>query len=316
MCSSTTKFAISQHLQILLCFLGQSVVYDDASEICEKMLHIDISSPQIQRVCRFYGGLIDSIIDKNLEEFIPVLDDVTKQDDIYVMVDGSFLFTNKEKWKEIKLGRIFTDRSAIPINSNRNEVMESVYVSHLGSVKGFFPKLERHLTPYENKVIIADGAAWIWNWAEDNYPGATQILDFYHAKEKLVILAKHQFKDEDKRKNWLEQRYDELMNDQVEKVIMTVKSMRARGTTAAETKQNLIKYYTDHAERMMYKTYREKGLLIGSGPIEAAHRNVLQQRMKLSGQKWSINGANAIANLRCYKKGGSWKLVENIIKAA
>jgi hypothetical protein len=81
------------------------VVYDDASEICEKMLHIDISSPQIQRVCRFYGGLIDPIIDKNLEEFIPVLDDVTKQDDIYVMVDGSFLFTNKEKWKEIKLQR-------------------------------------------------------------------------------------------------------------------------------------------------------------------------------------------------------------------
>ena len=316
MCSSTTKFAISQHLQILLCFLGQSVVYDDASEICDKMLHIDISSPQIQRVCRFYGGLIDPIIEKNMEEFIPVLENLTKQDDVYVMVDGSFLFTNKEKWKEIKLGRIFTDRSVIPITPNRNEVMESVYVSHLGSVKDFFPKLERHLTLYENKVIIADGAAWIWNWAEDNYPGATQILDFYHANEKLVLLAKYQFTNEDKRKKWLVQRYDELMNDQVEKVIMTVKSMRSRGTIAAETKQNLIKYFTDHAERMMYKTYREKGLLIGSGPIEAAHRNVLQQRMKLSGQKWSIEGANAIANLRCYKKGGSWELVENIIKAA
>ena len=316
MCSSTTKFAISQHLQILLCFLGQSVVYDDASEICDKMLHIDISSPQIQRVCRFYGGLIDPIIEKNLEEFIPVLENLTKQDDVYVMVDGSFLFTNKEKWKEIKLGRIFTDRSVIPITPNRNEVMESVYVSHLGSVKDFFPKLERHLTLYENKVIIADGAAWIWNWAEDNYPGATQILDFYHAKEKLVLLAKYQFTNEDKRKKWLVQRYDELMNDQVEKVIMTVKSMRSRGTIVAQTKQNLIKYFTDHAERMMYKTYREKGLLIGSGPIEAAHRNVLQQRMKLSGQKWSIEGANAIANLRCYKKGGSWELVENIIKAA
>lgn len=316
MCSTTTKFAISQYLQILLCYLGQSVVYDEASVICEKFLQIDISSPQIQRVCRFYGGLIDPIIEKNIEEFIPVLADVSIQDDVYVMVDGSFLFTSKEKWKEIKLGRIFTDRSVIPINSNRNEVMDSVYVSHLGSVKDFFPKLERHLVPYENKVIIADGAAWIWNWAEDNYPGATQILDFYHAKEKLVMLAKHQFKDDKIRKKWLEQRYDELMNDQVEKVISTVKSMRSKGTSASETKKNLIKYFTDHAERMLYKTYRDKGLLIGSGPIEAAHRNVLQQRMKLSGQKWSIDGANATANLRCYSKGGSWKLVEKIIKAA
>ncbi len=54
---------------------------------------------------------------------------------------------------------------------------------------------------------------------------------------------------------------------------------------ASEAKAILIRYFTEHAERMMYKTYRDNGLLIGSGPIEAAHRNVLQQRMKLSGQK-------------------------------
>ena len=316
MCSSTTKFSISQHLQIILCFLGQSKVYDEASEICQKLLQIDISSPQIQRVCRFYGGLIDPIIDKNIEQYIPVLNDVEKQDNVYVMLDGSFLFTRDDKWKEIKLGRIFSERSVIPINKKRNEVMSSVYVSHMGTVKNFFPKLERHLVRYKKKVIIADGAAWIWNWVENNYPGATQILDFFHAKDKLVIFAKYQFKDEKERKKWLSERYDELMNDQVEKVITNVQSMRSRYPPATQAKQTLIKYFIDHAERMMYKTYRERGLLIGSGPIEAAHRNVLQQRMKLSGQKWSIEGANAIANLRCYKKGGSWGLIEKIIKAA
>lgn len=316
MCSTTTKFAISQYLQILLCFLGQSKVYDEASEICDKLLHIDISSPQIQRVCRFYGGLIDPIIDKNLEEYIPVLSDVKKHDNVYVMVDGSFLFTRNDKWKEIKLGRIFSERSVIPINAKRNEVMDSVYVSHMGSVKEFFPKLERHLVNYDNKVIIADGAVWIWNWVESNYPGATQILDFFHAKDKLVIFAKYQFDDKKDREIWLSDRYDELMKDQVENVITKMQSIRSRNPSATQAKQTLIKYFTDHAERMMYKTYRDKGLLIGSGPIEAAHRNVLQQRMKLSGQKWSIDGANAIANLRCYKKGGSWGLIENLIKAA
>jgi len=316
MCSSTTKFAISQYLQILLCFLGQSKVYDEASEICDKLLHIDISSPQIQRVCRYYGGLIDPIIDKNLKEYVPVLKGVEKQDSVYVMVDGSYLFTRDEKWKEIKLGRIFSQNNVIPINSNRNEVMSSVYVSHMGSVNEFFPKLERHLVGYNNKVVIGDGATWIWNWVESNYPGATQILDFFHAKDKLVIFAKHQFKDDEKRKKWLTLLYDQLMNDEVEKVITKVKSIKSRCPSATEAKQTLIKYFTDHADRMMYKTYRERGLLIGSGPIEAAHRNVLQQRMKLSGQKWSIDGANAIANLRCYKKGGYWNLVEKLIKAA
>lgn len=303
-------------MQTLLCYLGQSKVYEEASQICDKLLHVDVSSPQIQRVCRFYGEHLDQVIDKNLEEYIPVLEDLTAQDNVYVMVDGSFLFTREDKWKEIKLGRIFSDRSVIPINAKRNEVMESVYVSHMGSVKKFFPKLERHLVPYKKKVIIADGAAWIWNWVEDNYPGATQILDFYHAKDKLVLFAKHQFKEEQERKNWLANRYEQLMTDQVEEVISVVKSIRSRCPSATEAKYTLIRYFVEHAERMLYKTYRDKGLLIGSGPIEAAHRNVLQQRLKLSGQKWSIEGANAIANLRCYEKGGSWPLVEKIIKAA
>lgn len=117
MCSKTTKFAISQYLQIILCFLGQSRVYNEASEICNKLLNVDTSSPQIQRVCRFYGELIDPIIDKNLEKYIPVLEEVKQEDNVYVMVDGSYLFTRDDNWKEIKLGRIFSDRSVIPITA-------------------------------------------------------------------------------------------------------------------------------------------------------------------------------------------------------
>ena len=67
---------------------------------------------------------------------------------------------------------------------------------------------------------------------------------------------------------------------------------------------------------MLYRTYKERGLLIGSGPIEAAHRSVIQQRMKLSGQKWNVKGANAIANLRCYRHSGDWHIIENIVAAA
>jgi len=316
LCCSTVKFAITQYLQMLLCFLGQSKVFDEASEICDKFMGIDISSSQIQRVCRYYGSLLDPVIEKNLEEYIPKLSDVEDQDDVYVMVDGSYLFTREDKWKEIKLGRIFSGRKVVPTSPKRNEIVESVYVSHMGSVKGFFPKFERHLAYYPKKIFLADGAAWIWNWVEDNYPGAIQILDFYHAKEKLVLFAKHQFKDDKARKKWLNSQYEELLNDQVENVITTVSLLRSRDSSAKDAKENVLRYYKQHSERMLYKTYRDQGLLIGSGPIEAAQRNVLQQRMKLSGQKWSIKGVNAIANLRCYNKSNSWHIVENIIKAA
>ena len=50
-------------------------------------------------------------------------------------------------------------------------------------------------------------------------------------------------------------------------------------------------YLQANRDRMDYKTYCERGLLIGSEAIESAHRTVMQQRLKRAGQRWSIDGA-------------------------
>lgn len=271
---------------------------------------------QIQRVCEYYGTLVDKAIDRNIEACIPKLNQVDKDDTVYVMVDGSMVQTRIEKWKEVKLGRIFSERARVEISDKRTEILESVYVSHMGGVDKFFPKLERHLIPYNKKVIIGDGAKWIWNWVEDNYPGSIQILDFFHAKEKLVELSKILIKSPEKRIEWQSIQCEFLLDDQVEIVIKNIQKLKTEGEEGRELKEKTINYYLEHEDRMLYKTYRAKGLLIGSGPIEAAHRSILQTRMKLSGQKWSKEGANAIANLRCINNSNAWHILENIVKAA
>ena len=97
----------------------------------------------------------------------------------------------------MKLARLFHESQNVDIQKNRNEIVKSVYVSHLGSVDEFCPKLERHLATIKTrKVFIADGAKWIWNWVEDNYPGSTQILDYYHAVEKIENIARLHFRDQ------------------------------------------------------------------------------------------------------------------------
>lgn len=303
-------------MQGLMCLTGQSVVYNEASELLKELLDIEIAAPQIQRVCLHYGGSIDPLIASNCETILPQLEVKNKADATYIMVDGCLLFTREDQWKELKLGRIFQQSQVVETHAKRKEIRHSIYVSHLGSIHDFFPKLERHLGAYKNKVIIGDGAKWIWNWAEDNYPGALQILDFYHAKEKLVLFAKYQFKEQVNRQNWVKEQLGKLLDNRLEEVFSTLQSCRSRNEEAKLAKQKVVDYYTEHEERMQYKTYREKGLMIGSGPIEAAHRSVIQQRLKLSGQKWSIQGANAIANLRCYRSSGAWNLVEKIIAAA
>jgi len=75
----------------------------------------------------------------------------------------------------------------------------------------------------------------------------------------------------------------------------------------------LLSYYSHNQERMRYGTYRQQGLLIGSGAVEAAIRQLIQQRLKLSGQRWTLQGAQQIANLRIAKKSGNLDQVLNLI---
>lgn len=65
---------------------------------------------------------------------------------------------------------------------------------------------------------------------------------------------------------------------------------------------------------MRYGSFKAQGLLIGSGAIEAAHRHLIQHRLKLSGQRWTKQGAQQIANLRVAKKSNQWYKVLDLIQ--
>ena len=78
-------------------------------------------------------------------------------------------------------------------------------------------------------------------------------------------------------------------------------------------KEKLLNYLTTNKKRINYGDYIKQGMLIGSGAIEAAHRNVLQKRLKLSDQRWTIKGAQQIANLRTCKKSNNWNEVKSLI---
>lgn len=314
MCKDLDKFAISHHLQSLICFSGQSIVFEEGEKLFEQMLGLSVSSKQIQRVSEYYGKKIEELETSENITAVPVLGRPDKP--VYCLFDGSMLFTREEKWKEIKLGRIFSHDDIVAIQPKRKELIKSNYISHFGGHKEFFKKLERYLEPYKKIIFIGDGAKWIWNWVEDFYPNAIQILDFFHAIEKISQFAVLQFEEESHRKKWIETQQDLLMNDKVAEVISILENVEARDSKAEKSRIDTLRYYQNNKNRMLYKTYKDKGYLIGSGAIEAAHRNVIQQRLKLSGQRWSIKGAQQIVNLRAYEKSGRWMEVQNLIRNA
>lgn len=318
MSQHTEHFGISPKLQELICLLGQGYVFEEGEELLAQVLNISISAKQIQRVSEHYGQAIEEQQEEIVKEQTPVptLNLKDKNDVVYMMMDGSMVYTREDEWKEMKVGRMFAGADCIGVQENRNQITQSLYVCHLGDHKNFFAKWEAYTKGYRNKVCIADGAKWLWNWVEDSCSNTVQILDFFHAVEKIGHYAYLQYADQNERKRWLEIQKQKLLNDDVTTVISTLENTMPVSKEAEKLCTDAIRYYQNNKCRMLYKTYLSKGYLIGSGAIESAHRNVVQQRLKLSGQRWSIKGAQQIVNLRAYKKSNLWSEVVSLIKNA
>ena len=310
------KFGISSYLQNIICQLGQSQVFEDGESLLAELLSIHISARQIQRVSEYYGEELEKQLAEEITEKAEVKSSLNPEDDIYVMADGSMVYTREEGWKELKLGRIFAAADRVKIQADRSAITKSLYVAHLGEHEVFCRKMEAYVDRYKNKICIADGAKWIWNWIENTYPESIQILDYYHAVEKLSPFALAQWECPEARKKWIEEQKEKLLNNQVVEVIQTIQRTITRNKEGQEAKEIILRYYEQNKSRMQYKTYKDKGLLIGSGPMEAAHRNVVQQRLKLSGQRWTTQGAQYIVNLRANKKSQQWDMVTQLIKKA
>lgn len=317
LCQHTKSFGITGKLQEIISLLGQSGVFEDGEQTLKTLLGLNISAKQIQRVSEHYGSEMEArqatYVKDNTE--VPALSLKNKEEPVYMMFDGGMVFT-REGWKEMKVGRIFGGSSCVSVQSNRNQILQSLYVCHFGGHKEFLEKWESYTEPYKHKIFIADGAIWIWNWVEDCYPGAVQILDYFHAVEKIGTYAAIQYSEAKERTQWLDQQKIRLRNNEADKIIEELKSTIAKNKDSDKARADAIRYYENNLTRMQYKTYLEKGYLIGSGAIESAHRNVIQQRLKLSGQRWSIKGAQEIANLRACNKSNLWGNLIGIIKKA
>lgn len=313
---TNSTFGISKKLQEVICLVGQSQVFADGETLFSEMMGISVCGKQIQRVSEYYGQRIEETEAKSIEQGEPSPLTGNGTDITYVMPDGSMLFTRENGWKEIKVARLFSQSDNIAIQENRNEIAENLFVCHLGGLQGFLKKLEHYADDYKKKVCIADGAKWIWLWATSAYPEMTQILDFFHALEKLGDFASKQFIDEGIRQKWMSDQKERLLNNGVDEVIEMLTQLKARNKEAEKLRIDVTRYYQNNKIRMQYKTYQEAGYLIGSGPIESAHRHVVQQRLKLSGQRWSEKGAQQIVNLRAYQKSNRWTELVNLIKFA
>lgn len=157
-------------------------------------------------------------------------------------------------------------------------------------------------------VFVCDGALWIWNLIAHYYPNAIQIVDWYHAEDRLKRIAEEAFSIQDERLTWLQKVTEDLWEGRVELVIEACQQLAKKSNLAKQA----LNYYGNNLERMRYAKFRAQGYLIGSGIIESGCKQIVTQRLKLPGAQWNLDGAILTAKARATWLSGNW---QNLVTA-
>jgi hypothetical protein len=212
----------------------------------------------------------------------------------------------RARTREVKLGVFFTqdevDDEGYPVRDQDS----SSYIATFEPASAFAGLVEaegirRGAHHVRQLTILGDGAPWIWNIATSKFPGATQIVDLYHARQHLHDLARLlEFMLLDHREEWLAARLEDLDHGDTDGICKAARAYPLAGVKKDEM-DTALGYFENNAPRMRYHWFRSRGLFVGSGAVESGCKAVIGQRLKLSGMHWTVNGASAIATLRCHQ---------------
>lgn len=300
---------ITPYLQEKLVLLGVEHVFGAIPALAESLLGIEVSGSGVFRACQAVSDQLEVI---DLQTPSPELSVrlADAEQTVYGLVDGSFLLTTAG-WKETKVGRVF---GAYPYCDRETKALEwnmgaSEYIAHRGHYSSFTAAFET-LFPAQSpaqQVFLSDGGSWIGPWIAQKYPQAVHILDLFHVLEKVAVVAQ----DAPKPEAWFEQQKQALLASELTQVLAAIEAINCRDKVQQAQIQG---YLMNHSHQMDYALYRSRGWMVSSGPIESAHRTVLQVRMKRSGQRWSEKGCDKMIQLRVAYRSGKAKLITDVLR--
>jgi len=301
--------------------VGQEAPFDQGREQMKVLADLEVTAKAVERAAEGIGA---AIAQREPAEIPPALDLPAAAGEpipiLYVQMDGTGVPVVKKETlgrqgkvagqpahtREVKLGCVFTqtkwDQEGYPIRAPDS----TTYTGAVETAEEFGPRLYREAchrgwSRALLRVVMGDGAEWIWNLAALHFPGAIEIVDLYHARQHLWDLARRLYpNDEGKQKAWMKRHQKRLLDKgKIEKLVGLLRAIPSRNSELAEKIRTEADYFARNAERMRYPQFRRRHLFVGSGVIEAGCKTVVASRLKRSGMFWTVRGANAILALRC-----------------
>ncbi|MBI4289803.1 MAG: ISKra4 family transposase [Chloroflexi bacterium] len=307
----------------MLGMVGAMVSFEEGHELLRELAGVDVSTKHVERAAEALGREVAQDERCVVE---PPAGSVGVASTLYLGLDGTGVpmrsseLEGREgkqpdgssKTREVKLVTVWSaegrDEEGTPVRDvgsvSYSAAIESAATRDTDKTPSeFAQRVEREaqrrgFDRAQRRVVLGDGAPWVWNLANEHFPGAIQIVDRFHAKQKLSEVAKSIYGPESSLgKEWVRQRYHELDAGDIGAVL---DDLRAHAPKDDEARK-CIDYIQRNRERMRYAKFRAEGLCTSTGVVEAGCKVAIGTRCKRAGMHWTVAGADAIIALRCYK---------------
>ena len=311
--------------------VGPEAPFDHGREQMRVLAGLEVTAKSVERTAEGVGAEIAQREQGEIQQALRLELPVIGGEPIpilYVQMDGTGVPVVKKETmgrqgktqgqpahtREVKLGCVFTqarwDQEGYPIRDPDS----TSYTGAIETAEAFGQRVYREAwkrgwSRAQKKVVMGDGAEWIWNLAAEHFPGAIQIVDLYHARQHLWELARRLFPhDERKQQAWMKVHQKRLLDEgKIKRLVGRLRSIESASPEVAEKIPTEADYFERNAERMRYPKFRRQHLFVGSGVIEAGCKTVIASRLKRSGMFWTVRAANAILALRCCHLNGRFE---------
>jgi len=311
--------------------VGQESPFDHGREQMKVLAGLEVTTKSVERTAEVIGADIAQRAQGEIPPALPFDFPLRGEEPIpilYVQMDGTGVPVVKKETvgrqgkiegqpahtREVKLGCVFTqttwDQEGYPIRAPDS----TTYTGAVETADEFGRRLyqeagKRGWNRALLRVVMGDGAEWIWNLAALHFPDAIHIVDLYHARQHLWELARRLYpNDEGKQKVWMKAHQKRLLDKgKIKKLVGALRTIQSGNSEVAAKIRTEADYFERNAERMRYPQFRRQHLFVGSGVIEAGCKTVVASRLKRSGMFWTVRGANAILALRCSLLNGRFE---------
>ena len=311
--------------------VGQEKPFDHGREQMKLLAGLEVTTKSVERTAEAIGADIAAgeqrEIRKAVQLDLPVI--IGQPIPIlYVQMDGTGVPVVKKETegrksktdglpahtREVQLGCVFTQSTWDKEGYALRDPNSTTYTGAIETAEEFGRRLyleawNRGWSHAAKKVVIGDGAEWIWNLADLHFPGAIQIVDLYHARQHLWELARKLYpNDQTAQQTWMKVHQKRLLDKgKIKKLVTAIRSIDSANPEVAEKIRLEADYFERNAQRMRYPKFRRQHLFVGSGVIQAGCKTVIGSRLKHSGMFWTVRGANAIIALRCCHLNGRFE---------